>query len=454
MVQRRISNQSDDEDIIDIDFDDKSAQVEDERDQIDEILSAIDKSEDDVTFSISVSRHTGTRAGGAWCFDCTPEEFKTVRERLLEEHGPGTYLARLKRNGKFFKKLIIGIDKPQIPRGAMHQKSQITEIADAIKVNQNQIAAIATGNAPQNNDNSMIATFMQMMQFQSQQSTELIKALLLREQPQARGIGDDLKSVAAILELSQQMSGGEREGRGMIDIVDSFLKSPMAERLGDQIASAIPPQIGAPASGATTPAQLASPAQPAQRAQTNPLARPAQESVAPAPPAGHPLVDSLDPQLKAQLTGMLSFWVQRAKGESPPDLYAHVALDTIDTAMIGAFLLRDDLQNIAAVLLPETQLHWPWISELIAEIKTLIEEDVAAPEVAPAAPASPEPPLTPSPVASDNTQHVSPPDNPKPAAANADGNTERQSGNESDAKNNGRARKTRKAKPAGAAKGD
>lgn len=441
-MTRKISDQRDEDDAIDAVFTDRTRQVEDENDEVEEILSSIDQSDDDVTFSISVSRHTGTRSGGAWCFDCTPAEFKTVRERLLIEHGPGTYLARVKRNGKFFTKKIIEIDKPNMtPRAA--PASQVTDIANAIKSGQDQILNALAGKSPANGDTTTM--IFQMMQLQSQQSMELIKALLTRDTPQPKGLGEDLKVVATILELAKQVGGEPRE-RGLIDIVERVLTSPAAEKIGESLANAIPPQI----QSQQTAAIAANPAQDSQGDRKP--SRPANQSAAGAG-VSHPALAQLPPEIIAQLRNMLAFWVARAKADGDPALYAELALDTIDPALLGAFILRDDLKELAADLNPDVVAHWQWIAEMVEEILRINEENIltASGGKADKAKGTEDAGAVSDPKGAPATNVYSP-DNQAPGSADIDGNPKRKSGNGGDngpvarPSAPGKARTTRKTK--------
>lgn len=391
-----------------------------------EIMSEFDNSDGETEWRVKVKKVNPRTRKQETCFYCSPDELGGLFEKLRADFGPGHYRAYVQKNGQTVRNLGYDIAAPLGVASA--QPSQIADIGKVIERQNEQLSAIMAGRAPAQSSADPTALATSMIASMAAMMKEMREVFAPSAAPAlAGGVTDQIKTLAALMDLADKM-GGDRAGRGekgIADIVDSLIRSPIAERFADQIGKSSPQMLTA----VDSPKTLAP-----SRLQAQSIPRHDQRSE-----NGNTFVAALDPQLRATIAAQLQFWCGRAAANSDPTLYADVALDTTDRAIIGAVLLRDDLREIAAALHPPSIQFWPWISRLIDEIRSVLTEDADA---------------------SDNVQSFAgvegrgkmsdapAPDDSPPRPDDSHGDAERPIGDGGDARSHDDARPKRKTKPA------
>lgn len=364
------------------------------------------------------------------CFVLSPDEIHSIFDKLKNEFGPGVYRAYVTCNNVLKRNLEYRIAKPLETAAVPQQASQISDIAQLIRQQNEQMAAIMRGQTP-NAPQDPMAMFTAMMGAIASMKEVFVQP----SQPAA----DPMKMTEIFFkgfEMAREVEGGNSSS-SVYDVIKEIIRSPLGEKIGDQISHLqYQPNAGSAPSPTGVPVARPQPIKqqlnaPAIQVQTN--ARPAdnpnpeQTSV----PAG---LQGMPQAFIDQMRGQLKMWADRARAGSDPALYADLALDTYEPQVLQMAILRPDLREIAQYLAPESLEVWPWFQQLIEEINAGLTQDIGGEDngrgMVNTQPEGDVP---------DNAPKSNPDAPSGPAAANPDGNSGRGSGHSGNAKTNAKA---------------
>lgn len=345
MSRRRITDQS--EEIIDVDYEDKSKIQGDIDEQEAQIEEEFDASKDEVTWLIKIYRVVEGTANMNWLFNCNVDELKgglsgkkSVIERLRDDYGTGIYRARVYKNRQLYRTLTYPIEAPKLPE-PVQIPSEITAIQATMQQQNEMLSGLIeriTTSPMQQNQGSMIEMMQGMTTIMLQ-----MKELSNNNQPQNNiGVDDMIK----LISLGAEVKEGTGE-TGIMDIVKSFIQSPIAEKVIE---------------AAENPAEIPQHAMPQGQPATQ--------------------VINQNPQVKQQMdpiVGLIQVYIlpliSKAKKGSDPALYADVILDNVDDKNFLLMVVNNpSIEQVLCSYHPEIKQYWPWFAQVIDEIKHALTE--------------------------------------------------------------------------------
>lgn len=268
-----------------------------------------------------------------------------LQERLRTRWNGGVFEVIVFKDGKIWKNKTYRVhtqpNNNDVKVSPTTKESELGAIAEMLRQQSELIANMQQGPArsdPMDDMNRML-TMMKMVK----ELTPDVK--------QADPTAMLLKGVELMEKLRGDESGGERN---LYSLLESFIKSPMAEGLAQQ----------------------------AQTPQPNPMARPlAQQTPEPAlqqPQTPMPeALKMLPPQMQAQLRDMILYWLDRAKQNKDPALYAELAVDTYPKDFCSQVIMNPDKYNVIYYFAPEVQSNAEliaWYDEFFTAVHMLLTD--------------------------------------------------------------------------------
>ena len=361
------------------------------------------------------------------CFKMSPDEISSLFDRLKDEYGPGEYRAYVTCNGVLKRNLGYSIAAPKA-RPIETSRNEISQLADLMRTQNEQIMNFVTRGNPNAQQTDPMAMFTAMMG-----AISTMKDVFAPQQPQT-GFKDSMELFRSAFDMAQSMNDGGGN-KNIYDIIEAVVQSPLADQLGAQIGAQQKVALPPPSKTQAPPVQLSVQENAPDQHTENELQEEAPQTLS-----------GLPPEAAAQLQGQISMWLNRAKNGSDPALFADLALDTYDPMILGMIVNRPDLKEIAIHFEPEAAQYWYWFQSLISEIQEGLTQDMVNGDNG-----NSETEIQPG-VATPDAPAQRPDETGSAAPANADGNSERRSGDTRNVEDNAKASSRGKEKPARASK--
>lgn len=352
--------------------DDDTVRTDDETTE-DEILAELHKTEDDHSYVLFASRVLGPSRQGFSEPELFKGDAKIILPTLYDElrkctkHGQiGNYRIRIHRDGKFWRKFDVAVERPPLELEPPKEKSSdLAAVLAAVQASNDRmfqmLERMSQPHAAAPVD--MFAGFERL--------STIIKNLTPVPLPPPPTPADNsmaiLQGFKEGIELARTVGEGGRE-TGVFDLVDSLLKSPVIARVFDAIASQALPH--APPAPAITHAPQPAPAQPAA-----PAPAPAQ----PAAPAQMTVAQILamfaqNPTMQAQAKQACDYLVSLAQRDGDIETYAFWVCDNWDRRFIDLLLQQPQWFDLVCAVSPEARGFQPWFVRLVAEIREIVND--------------------------------------------------------------------------------
>lgn len=267
-----------------------------------------------------------------------PDKFP-IEERLQKLHKGGHFIAMLFKDGKIWKNKTYRVEPPsEAPRN--EAPSQIADIARLVAQQNEQIANIMQRGTPAAAPSDPIAQMSAIM-------AVMLQMKELMPQPKETGIKDFIE----LLTVAKELAGDSGGGRGVMDVLAEFVKSPIAGEIAEQIKV----QRNAPVDGGTV------------RATPIPQAQ-----IAPRPAQLTQLLANLDHQTIALLKSRVDFWITKAAKGSDPELYAELLLDDFPAEMVAGLIYHAELWPSILALNPQAAQYRAWFAAMIEAVNHML----------------------------------------------------------------------------------
>lgn len=371
MARRAIT--ADVQEPISAEFDDVSAQVEDDYKEENEIAAEFGVADGDTHFMYKVWRYIPLSKDFEYCFEGTVADLPLI-PKLQKEWGGGKYRVQVYKNGKYYRRYMPVVASPPIAP--------------------QQLALAAT---PQTgNDPAVIALLQKLIEKQeAQQPTRMgvgeIVAIIGAAAPILTTLktlfappqNNQLDTVVKVLEVAAQFQGGGSDREPTI--LETIAKVVTNPELMQTIGGALQPQQ----------AQIVTP-----------------QIAPPQQPKPQPSKEQMDAAIIRQQLAML---VTRAQKSSDPGLYAELLIDSVEPAMLQQLAAPGALALIE-MLHPPCATYRPWFEALLTSLQEQLQEsepggeseasplpDAPSPDFGGAAFGAPQPVFAPNP-ADENVQ--------------------------------------------------
>lgn len=305
-----------------------------------------------------------------------------IQEYLRKKHGGGHFRVIVFRDNKIWKNKTYRVKKIenfQTPQQMQQDKGPWSEVSEMLR-QQSELIASLRNTAHANPMEQMQQTLMMMKTFKEVMGSENTV------DPTAMM----LKGVELVEKLRGDEDGGEKN---IYSLLETMFKSPALA----QLAPRAPQPIAV------------------QPKQATPRPDPAPSETVAAMPQ---ILAMLPEQFREQIKGQAMYWLNMAKNDRDPSLYAEVAFDTYDLTTIENVLLHPEVKQVIGFYAPEVtqnQALAAWFDELLGALNSLLTEEKNA--------------------AQNPVNHADEPDPaPGTAAGNAD-NPKRSGGSARDAEN-------------------
>ena len=328
-----------------------------------EIMTEFDSDGSEVEWRVKVKKVNQRTKKQETCFFMSPDELPELFDRLKREFGPGHYRAFVLRNNQVYRNLGYDIAAP-IP-AAIGAPSQITDISNMISHQNEQIASMMSGNSPGTVQPDPMAQMTAMVGMMVQ-----MKDFLKPATPP-----NNFKDFLEMLQVAKEIQGdAQTTGKTVMDVLGDLVNSPIAQEMADQFKH----QRSLPAPQSRINQAVAS--EPAvnlefsneKQLQENPQSSGDNASSGANTPE---ILAFLDTQTIQQIKTQILVWVDRAKANSDPALYAELALDTFPVDFIQQFLGRSDIKETIIHLVPAAESQWGWFEELTQHIDFMLTDD-------------------------------------------------------------------------------
>jgi hypothetical protein len=321
-----------------------------------------------------------------------------IQEYLRKKHGGGHFRVIVFRDNKIWKNKTYRVKKVeafQMPQHMPQEKGPWSEVSEMLR-QQSELIASLRNNSQQNPMEQMQQTLMMMKTFKE----------VMGDQQQTDPTAMMLKGVELVEKLRGDDEGGEKN---IYSLLETMFKSPALTQLA-QAPRAPQPIAAQPQAKPSTPRPEPEPS----------------ETVAAMPP----VLTMLPEQFREQIKGQVLYWLNMAKNDRDPSLYAEVAFDTYDLTTIENVLLHPEVKQVIGFYAPEVtqnQTLAAWFDELLTALNSLLTDEKNA--------------------AQNAVNHVDEPDPaPGTAAGNAD-DPERSGGGSRNAENHAGPRPAGEEKP-------
>ena len=336
--------------------------IDSEAETIERIQAALSDGPDAHTWLVRVNEVFKTPNGikEGWAFNADLGEITTLRERIAQECGPGTYRCRVLRDDRPFKQYDLEI------RMTMAQRRQLAGAASSPAAAVPAVVQPSAGGlSPEllrilDNQNRMIEAIANRPAGPTM--TDLLAQMkMMRDmmpEPPASNVGFDMFMKAFDLAKTIQGEKGDSDGGGstLIDLVRDAIKDLVPE-----IMKRLPP----PQPAFAPPAPVLAAPPPPAAPQPAPI-------VAPAPPPMQKPQTDMDAvnQLKTYL-------LAEAQKGTDPAMCADYAMETMPAELWDAIGSAPDPLALLLQAFPEARPYQAWFAKLIAEF---FEEGEARPE--------------------------------------------------------------------------
>lgn len=270
-----------------------------------------------------------------------------IQEYLRKQHGGGHFRVIVFRDNKIWKNKTYRVKKIenfQMLQHMQREKGPWSEVSEMLRQQSELIASLR--NTPhQNPTEQMQQTLMMMKTFKE----------VMGVQQQSDPTAMMLKGV----ELVEKLRGDDESSeKNIYSLLETMFKSPALTRL---------------AQAPRAPQPIATqPNHPTPRPEPEPS-----EMVAAMPP----VLTMLPEQFREQIKGQVLYWLNMAKNDRDPSLYAEVAFDTYDLVTIENVLLHPEVKQVIGFYAPEVtknQTLAAWFDELLNALNSLLTDEKKA----------------------------------------------------------------------------
>lgn len=391
--------------------------LEEEVDQTEQsILAEMNATEDDVTWTYSVSRVVGAAKSGVkepFLFEGDAIEITGLKVRLRDECGTGTYRVRVYRNKVLYRRFDLSVEAPL--KQPEKNSSDMSAVMAAIQSSHDKTMQVmerlmerqAQPSQPAFDPVAMfagigtiMANFQKMIPAPPPPPTAPEKAASA-ESP-AKMMKEVMDLFRQGVDFAQTINPPERSG-GMTGIVERLLDSPLLAKLAEGVqAPATPQPLTLPPPrqpGAQPPLAAPRPvAQPQPFAQPNPTPaaptapqavldenfEPEQDSasiteIAPSiKPTPQEMLTAIqsNPQVQQQISQAIQYLVTRAERGSDAGYYAEWVLDNWPEELIDLMISTPDIVSMLEPFVEGLTAQRRWFTELVDACREMVEDDI------------------------------------------------------------------------------
>jgi uncharacterized protein (DUF305 family) len=305
----------------------------------------------------------GTKEG--WAFNADIGEMETLRERIAQECGPGSYRCRVLRDGMPFKQYDLEIRMTMAQRRQLSQPAAPATAAPALAAADGLPVGLARILEGQNKQIEQMAALIAAIANRPAGPTmsDMLAQMKMMQEMMPKPPESDVgfKMFMQAFELAQKIQGeaGPKEGSNMIDLVrDTLQQLPtLLQTIKDQ-----------------NPAPPMAPPQLARAPQVAPAVIPA----APTPPAAPNVFN----QAQQQIERLKAYLLQEAAKGTDPAMCADYAMENMPAELWEALGQVPDPVAAMLQVFPEAASHRAWFEKLIAEFFEAGDDDAPEPGAA------------------------------------------------------------------------
>ncbi len=388
------------------------------------ILSEMNATDDDVTWSFDVNRVSGPAKLGnkePFLFSGDASDIAGLKVRLRDECGTGTYRVRIKRNGILYRRFDISVETPTRIQAA--PQSEIGTVLAAIQASNERtmqllerMAERSHAPASQFDPVAMFAAMGTIMaNFQKMippQQPPVVQPVMQGPNPQ-----DAMKEVMNLfregVEFAQSINPRE-PASGMTGILERLLDSPLLAKLAEGVQPPQAPQtikLPPPRNPGAAPVPRPAPSPVVANSGPAPVPEPQNGMGPQAVPVDHqgefsgdfaegesigeiaPAVETMkaptpeefmtavasNPQLQQQIKGAIDYLISRSVKGSEPEFYAEWLLDNWPDELIDVILATPELLSQLQTYIPDIAPHRGWFERLLAECRDIVKDDAGGP---------------------------------------------------------------------------
>jgi hypothetical protein len=367
-----MANSNEDDDIPLNDTGDDAVRTEDDLTE-DEILTELNKTENDNSYVLQVSRILGPSRHGISEPHIAKGDARlmmpTIYETLRNVTKPGeigNYRLRITKNGRFWRKFDVSVERaPEDTKPVATDRHEVASLLATFQQNQDRMMQMIEHRLAQQPQVAAPA----LDPFASlEKLTTIIKNMMpspVAVQPtnNAKELFEAFKSG---IDAVSNIASGDKE-TGIMDVVQSLLNSPVvAQAIAAATAGVSQPMPApAPRQALTSQPSQAKPQQPPQGQQQAPPQMTTQQIVA---------MFSQSPQLQAQAKSACDYLVSLAQRNGDIQTYAFWVCDNWERRFIDLLLNQKEWFQLVCVVSPEAQGYSKWFHELVAEIREVIKD--------------------------------------------------------------------------------
>lgn len=357
-MARKITSQTSEDaeimpDIVDADWSEPDAEQEELRRQADDaervILDGLEIDTHNHEYYAYVYKKVNGRK--EYCEQVGIEAFP-LQERLRQKWRGGVFEIMVFKDGKIWKNKTYRIasqphDEPFKSSPLAAKDGTMSEIAQMLRQQTELIASLRQeGSGSPRNSMEEMSNMLQMMQ--------LMRNVFIDNKSAVDPTDMLFKGIELVEKVRGEQDGGEEN---MYSFLKSMFSSPLVQNMAQQNSG--PQRQAVPGSRPLTFAQAA-PA-PAPEAETPP-----------------PVLAFMPPPMRDQIAGQIAYWLDRAKNNKDPVLYAELAVDTYEEQFVRNVLMHAETPNVIAYYAPETRHNEElrlWFNELLTAIATLLTDE-------------------------------------------------------------------------------
>jgi hypothetical protein len=326
---------------------DEAVQLDNEA-RLQQILVAFGQAPDNITYKVSVLRIVNGKE--VWLCHLQQDQLETIAERLRDEWSGGDFVVRVYEKNQAGTKIktqfYYSVEKPKAIEARAQQSNELAALVELVRDGQNRMLAVVE----QKMTAPAAAAPVDAMAI-------VEKVFALQQKMTAPASTDSVDAITRAVELIEKVrdvagTGGGGEGEtSILGLLKSFLTP--------EVVGGIARAIGAPV----------------------PIAAPRQQPALAAAPSGQaaPIApDQIAPMdlLRAQIP----VFIDRARANSDPNLWAEVLADTLRDfpATVDLIMQRDNLVPALMIMVPEAQPYRQWFFDLITDFRDFIRGTEAA----------------------------------------------------------------------------
>lgn len=337
MPRPRITDQSDEPlPATDVDFEDVSALDNDQREEMDEILTELGDTPSDVRVHFQVHKIVPGTKFTDMCFKGTREEIGNIEERIRNEFGPGAYRVMIFKNSRLFKNQRLGIAAKIKTEIVQQENPELKALIDLLRERQTaspfgqmDLPGMITAGA------ALVTAF---------------KGLFPPPPPVQQ---NSLKDTLDLLLVAREFGGANDKETSWTDLIAKFASPEMISALASMRGG----QPALPQPNAT-------------------LALPGPQNPQLQPMTPEQIQQAQLHQLKMQL----DFMITRAQHNSDPALYADLLEDTLPPEFL-AMLKQPGAMEFLERINPKIATYAPWFQAVLQTLAAPpIEDDDTNPE--------------------------------------------------------------------------